>query len=192
MREIANWKSKWDIARDIAVYFLPILGFLLGGLFTYLGIRSRLQKWAEEQVTLKASEKLGVDWTIVKQLVDDKRRDDAIKSKRLAIVNKKTGRRQDLVTTLEKYGFKNPSPQFFNLTDFATKFDHNQFDLIIIDNYDSQLTETDIRRIIAAHQFPYVLFTVEQTSKAFFDEFKGKVKFAQIQQNIPEYIAQSF
>lgn len=188
LKNLAEYNQAWNQFLNV----WAILGPILGALTTLLLLKSRIQKWAEDEITNKANEKFAVDWAVVKQLVDDKKRDTAIKIKRLAIVNKQTGRRQDLVTMLEKYGFKNPPPQFFKLADFNTKFDHNQFDLVILDNHDSQLSEAEMRQIIGAHQFPYVLFTVEQTSKAFFDEYKGKVKFAQIEQNIPDYIAQSF
>jgi hypothetical protein len=192
LREVASWKNKWDIAREVAVYLLPILSFLLGAIFTYLGVRNRILKWAEDEVTKKATEKFGVDWEVVKQLVDDKKRDATIKAKRLAIVNKHTGRRQDLVKMLEKYGFKSPPPQFFNLTDFNTKFDYNDFDMIILDNHDSQLNEQEMREIIEKYQFPYVLYTSSELSTDFFNLFNSKVKFAKIQENLPEYIAQSF
>lgn len=189
LKKLAEYNKVWNVFLNV----WAILGPIIGALTTWLLIKSRIQKWAEEEVTKKANEKFGVDWAVVKQLVDDKKRDAAIKAKRLAIVNKVTGRRQDLVVMLEKYGFRNPPPQSFHWTDFnSDKFDYNQFDLIILDNHDGQLTETELRQIIEKHQFPYVLYTVEQTSKAFFDEYKGKVKFAQIQQNIPDYIAQSF
>ena len=85
LRTVAEWKSKWDIAREASVFLLPLIAFVLGGLATYLGIRNRFQKWAEEEITKKASEKVGVDWAVVKQLVDEKNRDAAIKAKRLAI-----------------------------------------------------------------------------------------------------------
>jgi len=189
LKKLSEYNNRWNGLLN----FWAILGPILAGLAVWLGIRKKAEDWAEKEITKKANEKFGVDWVVVKQLVDEKRRDAAIKAKRLAIVNKQPGRRQDLVTTLEKYGFKNPPPQFFNLADFnSDKFNHNDFDLVILDNHDNQLTEAELRQIIGKHQFPYVLFTIEQTSKVFFDEFKGRVKFAQIQQNIPDYIAQSF
>jgi hypothetical protein len=190
--EVAAWKTTWDIAREVSTYLLPIIGFLLGALFAYLGVKNQIAKWAEDEITKKANEKFGVDWAVVKQLVDDKKKDASIKAKRLAIVNKQTGRRQDLVSMLDKYGFKDPPPSFFNLTDFKEKFDYNHFDLIVLDNHDSKLTEVEMRQIIGAYQFPYVLYTNSELSQEFFGEFKGTVKFAKIQENIPDYIAQSF
>ena len=169
-----------------------LLGSIVGGVVTWLGVRKMINDWAENEITKKANEKFGVDWAIVMQLVDEKRRDAAIKSKRLAIVNKATGRRHDLVTMLEKFGFKNPPPQFFKLDDFSTKFDDNQFDLIVLDNHDGQLTEAELQEIIVAYQFPYVLYTNSELSPDFFNKFRGKVKFAKIQENVPDYIAQSF
>lgn len=188
LKTLAEYNKTWNVFLNV----WAILGPILGAVVAYLSIRSRIAKWAEDEVTKKANEKFGVDWTIVKQLVDEKRRDIAIKSKRLAIVNKTTGRRQDLVTMLEKYGFKNPPPQFFKLDDFNTKFDYNQFDLIILDNHDNQLTESELQQIIEAHQFQYVLYTNSELSQDFFNKFQGKVKFAKIQENVPDYIAQSF
>lgn len=189
LKKLAEYNTRCNIFLNVWAFLGPILAVLV----TWLGLRKKAEDWAEKEIVKKANEKFGVDWAVVKQLVDDKKRDAAIKAKRLAIVNKVIGRRQDLVVMLEKYGFRNPPPQSFHWTDFnSDKFDYNQFDLIILDNHDGQFTEAELRQIIEKHQFPYVLYTVEQTSKAFFDDYKGKVKFAQIQQNIPDYIAQSF
>lgn len=188
LKKLAEYNTRWNSFLNIWAFIGPVLAAIV----TWLGLRKKAEDWAEKEITKKASEKFGVDWAIVHQLVEEKKRDAAIKSKRLAIVNKLTGRRQDLVAMLEKQGFKTTPPQFFTLEAFNTKFDYNQFDLIILDNHDGKLDETDLRQIIDKHQFPYVLYTVEQTSKAFFEDYKSKVKFAQIQQNISDYISQSF
>lgn len=188
LKKLAEYNTRWNIFLNV----WAVVGPLLAVIATWLGLRKKAEDWAEKEITQKANEKFGVDWAIIKTMVDEKRRDIAIKAKRLAVVNKTTGRRQDLVTTLATHGFKNPPPQFFNLADFNTKFDYNQFDLIILDNHDNQLTEAELREIIRKYQFPYVFYTITDTSPAFFDEFKGKVKFAKIQENIPEYIIQSF
>lgn len=188
LKELAKYNTRWNTFLNI----WAILGPLLAVLVTWLGLRKKVADWAEKEITQKATEKFGVDWATVKQLVDEKKRHAAIKAKRLAIVNKEIGRRQDMVTMLDNYGFKNPPPQFFNWTEFNAKFDHNQFDLVILDNHDGQLTETELQQVMEKYQFPYVLYTVKQTSQTFFEKYKDKVKFAQIQQNIPDYIAQSF
>lgn len=188
LQELAKYNSRWNAFLNIWAF----LGPLLAAVVTWLGLRKKVDDWAEKEITKKASEKFGVDWAVVKQLVDEKKRDATIKAKRLAIVNKETGRRQDLVSMLEKYGFKNPPPQFFNLADFNIKFNHNNFDLVVLDNHDGELTESEMRQIIEAHQFPYVLFTNTDLSSEFFNDFKVKVKFAKIQDNIPDYVAQSF
>lgn len=186
LKELAAYNEKWNAFLNV----WAILGPLIAILVTWLGLKKTVVDWAESEITKKANEKFGVDWATVKQLVDAKKRDNQIKSKRLAIVNKKTGRRQELVSLLDKNGFN--SYQFFNLTDFGSKFDHNQFDLVLFDNFDRGLEENEMTAIINNHQFPYILFTIEDASNSFFANFKGKVKFAKLEQNIPEYISQSF
>lgn len=188
LKKLVKYSTQWNTFLNI----WAILGPLLAAIVTWLGIRKKAEDWAEKEITQKANEKFGVDWATVKQIVDDKKRDAAIKAKRLAVINKQTGRRQDLVATLEKNGFKNPPPQYFNLADFNSKFDYNQFDLVILDNHDGQLTEEILQHIIEKHQFPYVLFTKVDLTPAFFAAFKDKVKFAKDQENIPDYIAKSF
>lgn len=159
LQEIAEWKSKWDVARDITVYFLPVLGFLLGGLFTYLGIRSRFQKWAEEEITKKASEKVGVDWGIVKNLVNER---EALLRKRskvlIAIVNHSTGERKDIGGIIEALSY--PTPKFFvfskpkdnSVQNYGSAFKKTDFNFLIIDNEDGKMEETEIITIIEGNK----------------------------------------
>ncbi len=186
LKTLAAYNSRWNTFLNV----WALLGPILAGLVTYFGLKKKVEDWAEKEITKKAQEKFGVDWSIVNQLVVEKRRDINIKAKRIAVVNKTTGRRQPLVNLLEKAGFKNI--QFFKLDEFGVKFDYNQFDLVILDNHDNTLSEPDMKNIIDNHDFPYVCFTVNQTSNDFFSRYNGKVKFARFEQNIPDYIAQSF
>ena len=186
LKELAVYNSTWNVFLNIWAILGPILAIIA----TIIGLKTKVANWAESEITKKANEKFGVDWATVKQLVDTKKRDNLVKSKRLAIVNKQTGRRQELVSLFDKNGFT--SYQFFKLEDFNTKFDHNQFDLILFDNFDGGLEENEMSQIINSNQFPYVLYTPGPASVTFFSNFKGKVKFAQNEQNIPEYISQSF
>lgn len=188
LKLLAAYSTRWNAFLNIWAILGPIFGMAI----VWLGLRKKVEDWAEKEITKKANEKFGVDWVTVKLLVDDKKRDALIKAKRIAIINKETGRRQDLVTLLEKNGFNNPSPQFFSLVDYQTKFDFNKFDIVLLDNYDGLLTETDMRQIIEKHQFPYVLFTKTDLTPQFFTQFNSKVKFLKIQENLIDYIYKSF
>jgi len=76
----------WNVAAlwisAIAAVIIPIL--------SYFALRSRIDKWADEAFSKKASEKVGVDWGIVKNLVDERR---ALLQKRsaikIAVINQK-------------------------------------------------------------------------------------------------------
>ena len=186
LKELAAYNETWNWLKNLWPLFGPIIVALIG----WLGLRKKIEDWVEKELTKKANEKFGVDWATVKQLVDAKKRDNLIKSKRLAIVNKQTGRRQELVSLFDKNGFT--SYQFFKLDDFNTKFDHNQFDLILFDNFDGGLEENEMSAIIKNNQFQYILFTLKDTTNSFFSEYKSIIKFAKIPENIPDFITRSF
>lgn len=160
LRIIAEWKSKWDLARELTTYFLPIISFLLGGALTYLGLKARFQKWAEEEITKKASEKIGVDWGIVKKLVDEKRTLLDKRSKvTVAIINHSTGERSELDDLITNLGY--PKPKFFtfikkegdsSVRSYESDFKKGDFKFLIIDNHDGKLSEDDGKKIIESNK----------------------------------------
>lgn len=160
LRTIAEWKSKWDLARELTTYFLPIISFLLGAILTYLGLKARFQKWAEEEITKKANEKIGVDWSIVKKMVEERR---VLLEKRakvpIAIINHSTGERSELEYIINKLEY--PRPQFFTFIKkegdssvrcYESDFKKGDFKFLIIDNHDGKLSEEDGKKIIESNK----------------------------------------
>jgi len=197
LRTVAEWKSKWDVARDVAVYFLPILSFLLGSVFTYLSVKNRIQKWAEEEITKKANEKIGVDWAVVKVLVSEKK---ALLDKRakfkIAVINKNTGKRKELADRIIGAGY--PEPIFFTFEDtqdpskkvFSKDFVQNDFNLILIDDDEKEgiPEENILSEIILKHENAFMKNFIWFTQKRIksFEIYKNRVAFVQLDQYLIE------
>jgi hypothetical protein len=159
--EIASLKklAEDNTHRNTILNIWAFLGPIFGGLATWLGLRKKTEDWAEKEITKKASEKFGVDWTIVKMLVDERRillRDrGAVK---IAIINQKTGEKGDLSKLISGYGF--PTPEFFTVQDtsdgskkhFGTAFKKGDFNLLIFDNEDGEMQEENIVKMIQENQ----------------------------------------
>jgi len=139
LKNLATYNTTWNAFLNI----WAILGPILAILFTYLGIKNMIEKWAENEITKKASEKLGVDWATVKSLVDaQKKLVEVRKSSPIAIVNKNIGKKKELHDFLTKAGF--PEPVSFSLTEFDKTFQNKNFKLVFIDNEDEQLIENEV------------------------------------------------
>ena len=171
LKKLAEYNNTWNIFLN----FWAILGPILGGLATWLAIKGRIQRWADEEITKKASEKVGVDWGIVKNLIDERRtllqKRGAIK---IAVVNQSTGEKGDLSDLISGYGF--PKPAFFTVEDtkdnskkhFGTDFKKGDFQLLLFDNEDGAMQEDSIVKMIeenrAAFKSNILWYTKEQVN----------------------------
>ena len=67
--KLSAYNETWSMFLNV----WAILGPLLGCLITYFGLKGRMEKWAESEITKKASEQFGVDWSIVNKLVVERK-----------------------------------------------------------------------------------------------------------------------
>jgi len=181
LKQLASYNKTWNVFLNV----WALLGPILGALATWLGITKMIEKWAEEQITIKANEKFGVDWAIVKLMVDREKQRMSIRQKRIAVFNKSTGKRKDLVDVLKNSDFDEKNIYFY-LLDSILNFDDNRHDIILIDNSDSQLSDLEMEDLIEKkkNQFKFVVLAGSDVS--FYSKYPTtEVKIIKN----PEYIA---
>jgi len=155
--EVDNLKKLAEYNKTLNLFLnvWAFLGPILAALTTWLLLKTRIQKWAEEEITKKASEKLGINWNIMKGLVTE--RDDLLKRRanvQIAIVNHSTGERDDLINIITALNY--PAPKFFvldgkddnSVLHFNKDFKKTDFRFFIIDNEDGGLKEEEITLLI--------------------------------------------
>lgn len=183
LREIAELKGKWDFIRGILTVLLPILGFLLGAFFSYLGVKNRILRWAEEEVTKKASEKFGLDWGIVKKLVDEEKRMAAIIAKKVAVVNT-VGKYLTLSNEIEKHGFS--TEDYRKLEILPDDLDINACQLLVLDNSNGDYKEEDVVRFFDNMQekIKIVYLATEDLSDENFKKYKSSVRIIKLMERL--------
>jgi len=123
-------------------------------------IKTKAEKWAEEEITKKASEKFGVEWAVIKKLVEERK---ILLEKRskvpIAIINHSTGERSELDDLITKLEY--PKPKFFtfikkdgdnSVSSYEHDFKKGNFKFLIIDNHDGKLSEEDAKKIIESNK----------------------------------------
>jgi hypothetical protein len=181
LKKLAEYNTRWNSFLNV----WAILGPILAAVVTWLGLRKKAEDWAEKEITKKASEKFGVDWGTVKILVDNEKRRQAVRAKRIAVINHDAGKRDELMSVLVKAGFAEKNIHFYKWTEIGS-FNDNNHDLILLDNFDGLITDDNLKKQIEAkiHKFKIVVYSAVDVS--FFSKYdKIKVK---ITKN-PAYIA---
>lgn len=171
LKNLAEYNTRWSFFLNVWAF----LGPLLAAIVTWLGLRKKIEDWAESQITKKASEKFGVDWAIVKKLVDKETHILNVRQKRIAVINKKDGKRNDLVAILTKSGFDEKNIHFYTL-DKMKDFEENNHDIILLDNFDGSLSESEMEEQITKKlpKFNFLVFT--NVDVGFYSKYGPKVK----------------
>lgn len=179
LREIAQWKSKWDIAREISVYILSPLSFIIGVVIAFMGLKNRIEKWAEDQISKKASEKFGLDWELLKQIVDEKKREMALRQARITIVGNR-GKYIELSNEFARYDFN--SVDYRKMADLPDDLDIATCDLIVIDNSDGSYKEHDVVRLfeMLKDRIKLVYLAGEDLSNDNFKKYRPIVKIIKL------------
>lgn len=192
--ELSKYSKTWNSFLNV----WAILGPLLAVFFTYLGIKNKIEKWGEDEVTKKANEKFGVDWKVVKEIVDRHEKEKSVKQSRILIINKNGDRKQSIVAALKSGGFIDDTKiSAQSVTAFPQSIiNANNQDVVIFDNEDGDFKEHEI--------IPFVQNLKGQTVKMIcyttddwlaFKTYSGadyNLKFAKLPNLIADRIKQAF
>ncbi len=140
-------------------------------------VKEKTQNLVESQI----AEKVGVKMeTLRKYFQEMEKQDEGIRQKRILVVSKVAGKRLELETLIRNAGFAASSEVFLlfrKLSEMVSGIDANKHDLLLIDNFDSQFSETEVTDLIDKYKgsFKLVCFT-----KSDFDNYKSFSQNAKI------------
>lgn len=165
-----------------------ILGFSVSGL-SILGIylwfwqiKKSVEKAIKEKVDTiieeKMADKIGVKFEVLKSYFQEIQHTQALKQKRILVINKTAGKWIDLEKAILKAGFQ--LPLFQKWEQILPGIDTNLYDLILIDNHDGEISEKDIVQLYEKYNssLRIVCFTSKDVSNETFQLVSGKVRFA--------------
>lgn len=184
LKKLALYYQNWNVFLNVWAFLGPILGALA----TWLGSRRIIEKWAEEQITKKANEKLGVDWATVKLLVDEKKESARRQDIRIAIIGK-MGKTKELIKELEKSNLR--TEDFREHDVLPEKTEINSIDVLVIDNSDGTYPEDHVIRFFEQlkSRLPIVyLSDATGLSPRYFDQYKSEVKIIKLIDRLGETI----
>lgn len=174
----AELKNIW-LFTGITISGLTILG-------VYLWIW-RIKKIAEEAITKKAdkiiedqiSQKLGVKSELIQAYFKEIEQAQKLKQKRILVVNKDAGKRLSIEKVITNAGFLTV-PIFKKWAEIAGGIDTNQFDLLLFDNEDGNLNETEIIKLVNDYgeALKFACFTGVDVTPESYRLLSSKVRFA--------------
>jgi hypothetical protein len=192
--ELSKYSKTWNVALNV----WAILGPLLAVLFTYLGIKNKIEKWGEEEVIKKANEKFGVDWKAVKEIVDRHEKEKSVKQSRILIVNKNGNRKQSIVAALKSGGFNDDTKITAQPTTAFPQsvINANNQDIVIFDNEVGDFKEHEIIPFIQnlkGQTVKMICYTTDDwVAFQTYSSADYNLKFAKLNNLIPDRIKQAF
>ena len=148
---------------------------------------TQIDKKAGEIVENKISEKVGVKTNLIRAYFQRLEAEQRLYQKRILIVNATAGKRLVLEDMLADAGFSNISGSnkekqtvfFKTLIQLETGIDTNKYDLLLFDNYDGQLQETEMTKIVDQYgqALKFVCFTNTDWGQKNYHLYNKKIKF---------------
>lgn len=162
---------------------ISVAGLTVLGIYLWVWkIKQTSEKIIKEKVDAlienKLADKIGVKLELVKSYFKEIEEAQAIKQKRILVISKTCGKRDTIVKAIEKAGFST-IPIFKTLSEYSAGIDTNHFDLILFDNEDGTLEETEMTAIVDEHEqaLKFVCFSTVDVSSAIFKAYNKKVRF---------------
>lgn len=174
LKELAEYNSRWNIFLNI----WAILGPILGVVITYFGLKNRIEKWAEQEVTKQHSEKIGADWNVLKSVIEERKSLLEKRAKLKIVIVSNRGKQKEIHDLIYDSGFN--EPQWMTLEEFQNGFKVNQFNAILIDDEEGTLGEEKIlSHILEPYKqgFKFVWLLKNDVSTETFRKYTGVSKF---------------
>lgn len=165
-------------AFGIAVGTISILGIYLWVWKIKQTAEKVIEEKADKLIEDQLADKIGVKYELIKSYFQEIERAQELKQKRILVVNKDTGKKLSIEKIIENAGFSN-KPIFKKWSEFEKGIDTNNFDLLLFDNLDTELSEEDIKSAVKKYNesLKFVYFTSEDMSAENYQLLRSVVRF---------------
>jgi hypothetical protein len=176
-----------QISKKLPTDWTEILGLSALGLGVatalFFMLKSTLSKILENQIEKEVEKRIGnmvgVKVDLVKEYFADIVAEKELKKKRILVVNLNTGKKTSIETALKNAGFST-LPIFKTMAEIDNGLNTNDFDLLLFDNEDNQLSITQMTTVIDRYQnaLKFTCFTSQDWDNNSFLNYRSKIRFA--------------